>query len=616
MLLLCIGARVGRFPSAAAVGARGGCRRIFNLKKKSMKKRLIYGTVLAGTLAACSGSAPDVIRLNQVGYFPGQEKVAVANVAGVTEFTVVNAATGQEVLKSATAMTENNPWTTEARSAMDFSVLNEPGSYLLLAGGDTAAFEIKERPLAAVADAALKSFYYQRSGMAIEEPYAGQWSRPAAHPDTEVLVHPSAAGPKRQAGDVISSPGGWYDAGDYNKYVVNSAYSIGLMQALYRLFPDYFAKQNVNIPESGNQTPDLLDEIYYNLNWLLTMQDMDGGVYHKLTTPNFEAFIKPTECKQQRYVVQKSVTATLDFAAVMAQASTIFKAFSKDYPGFAAKALRAAEQAYAWAQKNPEAYYDQNALNKEYDPDINTGEYGDRDASDELFWAASELYFATGKQAYLTQAVKSTPRRYTLPSWGNTSALGYYVWLMPGRKLKDGVEAGLGSSLRSYLLVYATNAVKGADKAAFHAPYGDEESDFFWGSLAEQCANQATTLVYAYLLDGKMNYLTNAYRNMDYLLGRNPLGYCYVTGLGRKSPLHPHHRLSATDGIEAPIPGFLVGGPNPGQEDKQMVTYPSPMPDESYVDDQNSYASNEIAINWSAGLVAASSALDALSMDK
>lgn len=580
-----------------------------------MKNKLICFSILAGGLASCGQPAADVIRLNQVGYSPSQEKVAVADTTGVKDFTVVNVATGEEVLKGITETTVPNAWTSKTRTTMDFSSITQPGIYWLLAGGDTATFEVKDRPLATVADAALKSFYYQRTAMPIEEKYAGQWNRPAGHPDTHVQIHPSAAGPTRKAGDVISSPKGWYDAGDYNKYVVNSAYSIGLMQAVYRLFPDYFAKQNVNIPESSNSTPDLLDEMYYNLSWLLTMQDpADGGVYHKLTTPNFEGFIKPVDCKQQRYVVQKSVTATLDFAAAMAQASMIFKSYQKDYPGFATQALRAAERAYAWAEKHPDAFYKQADINKEYDPDINTGEYGDNDATDEFFWAASELYYATGKQTYLIKAVKSAPRVYSVPSWGNTSALGFFVWLLPDRPLKGVTEEALYGSLKSYLLSYATNAVKGANQAAFHAPYGDDESDFFWGCLSEQCANQATTLVYAYLVGESNNFLINAYRNMDYILGRNPLGYCYVTGLGAKSPLHPHHRLSASDGIEAPIPGFLVGGPNPGQQDKESgVVYPSSLPDESYADTEASYASNEIAINWSAGLVAAASVLDALS---
>ena len=124
--------------------------------------------------------------------------------------------------------------------------------------------------------------------------------------------------------------------------------------------------------------------------------------------------------------------------------------------------------------------------------------------------------------------------------------------------------------------------------------------------------NQGVSLMYAYLLTGKDVYLTNAYRNMDYILGRNATGFCYVTGLGTKSPKHPHHRLSASDDIEDPIPGFLVGGPNPGQQDGAF--YPTASPDESYVDTEDSYASNEVAINWNAALVALASSLDALTV--
>ena len=151
---------------------------------------------------------------------------------------------------------------------------------------------------------------------------------------------------------------------------------------------------------------------------------------------------------------------------------------------------------------------------------------------------------------------------------------------------------------------------RGADRSPFHAPYGNDAKDFFWGCLAEGCANQATSLVCAYLLTGEKSYLTNAYRNMDYILGKNATGYCYVTGFGMKSPLYPHHRLSTSDDIEAPLPGFLVGGPNPGQQDG--IAYASNLPDESYADVEGSYASNEIAINWSAALVALVSSLDAL----
>lgn len=165
--------------------------------------------------------------------------------------------------------------------------------------------------------------------------------------------------------------------------------------------------------------------------------------------------------------------------------------------------------------------------------------------------------------------------------------------------------------MKDLLLDYAAEAVRGADRSPFHAPYGNDAKDFFWGCLAEGCANQATSLVCAYLLTGEKSYLTNAYRNMDYILGKNANGYCYVTGFGMKSPLYPHHRLSASDDIEAPLPGFPCWR-SQSWPTRRCIPYPSNLPDESYADVEGSYASNEIAINWSAALVALVSSLDAL----
>lgn len=573
--------------------------------------------IVGGLAIACTPSTSviqkDVIRLNQLGYYPNQEKIAVVDSGKVEEFVIVDIVSGEQVFAGKSLYTAKSEWSDKTRTTLDFSVVTTPGEYILKANGVSVAFQIKDSALAPLADAALKSFYYQRTAMPIEEQYAGQWNRPTGHPDTHVLIHPSAASPCRPSGTVISSSKGWYDAGDYNKYIVNSGYSIGLMQAVYQLFPDYFSRQKLNIPESNNHTPDLLDEMHYNLDWMLMMQDPeDGGVYHKLTTPTFEGFVKPTDCKQQRYVVQKSVTAALDFAAVMAQAFRLFAYYEEDYPGFSKRALLAAEKAYAWAEKHPEDYYNQNLLNQKFQPAIATGEYGDTHADDEFFWAATELYFSTGKEIYREEAIKKAPEVYTAPGWGNTYALGIFAWLQPNRELNE-AERRFADSLKTELLKYADKVIQGAGLTPFHAPYGNDIKDFFWGCLAEKCLNQGVSLVYAYLLADKEIYLANAYRSMDYILGRNATGFCYVTGFGTKSPEHPHHRLSASDGIEAPIPGFLVGGPNPGQQDKAF--YPTTGPDESYVDTEDSYASNEVAINWNATLVALSSSLDALAKD-
>ena len=168
-------------------------------------------TVLGGM--ATLGHPSETVRLNQLGYYPQQEKVAVVNAGEVREFTIVDAATGNRLLSGKPGYTASSAWSDKSRTILDFSDITVPGRYLLLVNGDSVAFEVKEKVLSPLADAALKSFYYQRTGMPIEATYAGRWSRPAGHPDDKVLVHPNAAGPERKAGAVISSPGGWHDAG-------------------------------------------------------------------------------------------------------------------------------------------------------------------------------------------------------------------------------------------------------------------------------------------------------------------------------------------------------------------------------------------------------------------
>ncbi|MCR4853572.1 MAG: glycoside hydrolase family 9 protein [Prevotella sp.] len=544
----------------------------------------------------------EIIRLNQVGVYPGQEKVVVLE--GTSKKVSVKNSRGKKAGKVKVLRTARSPWSGKQRTVVSISGLTQAGDYTVTSGADKATLTVKPSALRDITAGSLKAFYYQRTAMPIEQRYAGQWNRPAGHMDNEVYIHPSAVSPGRPAGSVISSPWGWYDAGDYNKYIVNSAFSIGIMLCSYEQNKAYFDQLNADIPESQNQTADLLDEIMYNLKWMLTMQDpWDGGVYHKLTTPNFEGFVKPGDCHQKRYVVQKSVTASYDFAAVMAQAARVFKG-NKDYPDFSAQAERAAMAAFKWAEENPTAFYNQDAMNKKFDPDVSTGTYGDGFAGDERFWAATELYIQTQDPYFLDIATKTAPQRFSLPTWGGLASLGTYEWM----------ASSLGDKLNltPQLMAYADSIVKTTATSCYQTPNGNSPRDFGWGCLAENFCASGVTLLYAYRHTGDAKYLTAAQQNVDYLLGRNPTGFCYVTGYGSKSPMHPHHRLSASDGIEAPVPGLLVGGPNPGQQDLGSgLKYPSKHPDESYLDEEPSYASNEIAINWNASLVAMLGWIDA-----
>lgn len=566
------------------------------------KHLLLILPFLAGMTACQQQPAlpgDDVIRVNQVGYYPNQQKVAVVedSTAAIGSYSLVDA-NGKTVWTGEAMSEAVSPWSQKRRVAVDFSSVTTPGTYTFHAGNYAQQVIIADHALAELTKAAMKSYYLQRTGCPIEEQYAGVYARPAAHPDTVVYIHPSAASKTRPAGTIISSPYGWYDAGDFNKYIVNSAFTIGTMLSAYQQAPEAFNGLDLNIPESGNATPDFLDEIMYNLKWMLTMQDpADGGVYHKLTTPNFEPFIMPVDAKQPRYVVQKGTCAALDFAATMAQAARIYKAYP-EYADFVAKALPAAEAAYRWALKNPNVMYVQEAINAKYDPDVNTGTYGDGYAGDEFFWAATELFLTTGIQDYRTDAQKYAPNHYAIPTWGSLAGLGTYEWI-------NADDSEMKELLAPALIAYADAQLAKTANSCFYSPFGNVPEDFHWASMPESCAGMGLSLMYAYALTGEQKYLEGAMQNVDHMLGRNAVGYCFVTGFGTRPVMHPHQRISTADSIEAPLPGFFSGGPNPGQQDKAGTPdYPSDYPDESYLDHMASYASNEIAINWNAYLVA------------
>ncbi len=364
----------------------------------------------------------------------------------------------------------------------------------------------------------------------------------------------------------------------------------------------------LNIPESNNQLPDVLDEVLWNLRWMLTMQDPnDGGVYHKLTNPRFDAMVMPVKADSTRYVVQKSTAAALDFAAVMAQASRIFKKFPKQLPGLADSCIKASEYAWQWAAKNPAVLYTQDAMNRQFKPAVVTGTYGDRNVSDEFFWAAAELYSTTGKDEYLSKLNLTANDKVRVPTWSNVRTLGYYALTRSGWKPLNSLQ--IVSQIKDGIINFADLLVAGADSNAYQTVMTKSKTNFNWGSNSN-AANQGILLIKAYKLSGNKKYLENALANLDYILGRNGTGYSYVTGFGSKPVMHPHHRPSVADGVVDPVPGLLSGGPNPGMQDKIQV--PSLFPDEAFIDDDRSYATNEIAINWNAPVAYLANALEAL----
>ncbi len=578
-----------------------------------LRFQLIAGCLLLVTQTKAQ-SVSDLIRLNQIGFYPNAAKVAIIVGEQSGPFQVTTADGRKVVFSGTLSEPRKNAISGKTARTADFSALRSAGTFVVTVPGLGQSYPFAIRPAVhrEVAIGSLKGFYYQRASTGLPEQFAGQWHRPAGHPDTRVLIHPSAASATRPAGTTISSPWGWYDAGDYNKYIVNSGISMSTLLSLYEDFPDFCRTLVTNIPESRNKLPDLLDESLWNLRWMMTMQDpADGGVYHKLTNARFDGMEMPDKTTKDRYVVQKSVTAALDFAAVMAQAGRIFKSYNRELPGLADSCTAAAVRAWGWAKLNPNALYNQDAMNREFEPDVVTGTYGDRDASDEWIWAAAELYLTTKDDTYYTAVNLYPDDKTSLPSWPQVRTLAYYSLARLSGQLTPRGKQEL-PKLKSHLVQLADQLRQDVDKQAFQTPMGKAASDYIWGSSAV-AANQGIALLQAYRLTNDETYLNAALANMDYLLGRNPVGYSFVTGFGSKTPMHPHHRPSVADGIDAPVPGLLSGGTNANaaRQDK-CAGYTTTVADEVFLDSDCSYASNEIAINWNAPLVYLATALEAI----
>lgn len=574
-------------------------------------KKIFVIVISTLVLIGCT-KAPSPIRLNQVGFAPNQEKTATIVLDEPVSVCILNA-DGDTVWTGVPAETKANPISGKTCQLVDFSALTTPGTYTLCVTNDkcpmsNVQFQICERPYKELTRQALRAYYHQRASMATEEPYAEGYARPAGHPDDHVIVHASAATEYRPEGTIISSPGGWYDAGDYNKYIVNSGFTMGVWLMAYEFNKAYFDTLNLNIPEKG--MPDMLSEAMYNLRWMMTMQDLDGGVYHKLTEPNFEGFIRPDQCKKPRYVVMKTTAAALDFAATMALAARVYAPYDSH---FCVLAEESALCAYGWAVEHPNVYYDQPKMNEQFQPEILTGAYDDTDVRDEFLWAATELYLLTGDDFYKSEITnyKSQIGDFVPAVWGNVAELAYLELLMhPEANYQLPIT---NDQLLAHLAPYIDEATT---VSAFVSPYGNRESDFFWGCNSEGCCWRGVECLYAYRLTGDEKYLLNAERCLNYILGQNATGFCYVTGFGTHPTSHPHHRLSYSH-PKGTLPGFLAGGPNPAKQDAATdgVKYPKDVPaDESYLDYQPSYASNEVTINWNVTLFALSAGLDALLM--
>ncbi|HHV30437.1 glycoside hydrolase family 9 protein [Acetivibrio mesophilus] len=587
---------------------------------------------------------PDV-RVNQVGYLPQGKKVAtvLCDSKQPVEWQLLNAA-GVVVMEGVTEPKGLDKDSQDNVHWIDFSDFTTQGiGYRFeLPTVNTVTnyshpFDIRDDIYTQMKYDALSFFYHKRSGIAIEMPYAGgeQWTRPAGHigidpntGDTSVPTWPQSdeyAGlPQKSYSKDVT--GGWYDAGDHGKYVVNGGIAVWTLMNMYERAKingldnwGPYKDGGMNIPEQNNGYPDILDEARWEIEFFKKMQvtekedpSIAGMVHHKIHDFRWTALgMLPHEDSQERYLRPVSTAATLNFAATLAQSARLWEEFD---PVFAADCLEKAEIAWQAALKNPEIY-------AEYTPGSGGpggGPYNDDYTGDEFYWAACELYATTGKSEYKEYLMKS-PHYLEMPAmmkgtneddglwgcftWGTTQGLGTITLALA----ENGLPATEIQKAKNNIMKAADAWLANIEDQGYRLPIKqaeDERGGYPWGSNSF-LLNQMIVMAYARDFSSDSKYFDGILDSMSYLLGRNAMDQSYVTGYGERPLTNPHDRFwtpQTSSKWPAPPPGIISGGPNSRFEDPTInaaVKKDTP-PQKCFIDHTDSWSTNEITVNWNA----------------
>lgn len=535
-----------------------------------MKNRTLVTLLFTISIFFVKGQYND-IHFNSIGFLPNHKKTATIS-QQCNEFNILNRKgtvvfAGKPKGPTYQKDVDQQVWN------IDFTDLTEPGEYVIEIPkvGKSAPFTITDGAFNAAAKTSMAAFHLWRCGMEVNAEFDGaQYHQNACHLEDGFEDYIGNPNSKRDG------TGGWHDAGDYGKYTVNAGITLGVLFMAWDHFQPQIDGLNLDLPETESGLPDFLKELKWETDWILKMQYSDGSgkVSHKLTRVNFAPFIMPSNDNEKRYFTEWSSAATADFVAIMAMASRYFKPYDSDY---AKKCLDAAWVSYRFLTANPQ--------DKDFvQGDFKTGGYQTKDIDDRL-WAAAELWETTGDEKCLRDfEQRAAQNDYKIEEnwdWGNVSNLGMFTYALSKREQK---HPEIDQRIKNNIIANADALVEKARNDVYSRPLGE---NYYWGCNGT-VARQTVNLQVANKLMPKKAYLDTALSVIDHIFGNNFYNRSFVTGLGINPPKFPHDRRSGADTIEAPWPGYLVGGGHTATD---------------WVDIQESYSHNEIAINWQAALV-------------
>jgi endoglucanase len=549
------------------------------------------------------------IRLNSVGFipdFPKKASILADSTLSRVIYTVNNASTNTVVYRDTIREFIHNSDTKENLWIADFSELTTPGSYYISVTapanfGRSAAFRIAQDAFTEAYRTLMLGMYLWRCGSptGVRASYNGvTYNHGACHLDDATAsmryIRSDGLDVRRDAA------GGWHDAGDYNKYIVNSGVSVAMMLKAWEHFSHVLGNTNLIAVSASGQIPAFLTEVKWNLDWVAKMQyPNEAKVSHKLSAINFCGNILPERETGRRFFVPWSTAATGSFVGMLAQASRIYRQYDRV---FADSCLAKARRSYDLLVSSSFAAADQSAFS--------TGQYGGGD-SDQRLWAAAEMWEATGESKYLDDL----ENRLSLNAgnltnrieWSNVAPIAAITYLNSQRPGRDPQRV---EAIRAKLISTADGIV---NTSQAHG-YGNTYPGNVWGSNG-MVARTSYILHSAYKENGDVKYRHAIADALSHLLGRNYFGRSFVTQLGHNPPQKPHCRRSAASGRT--WPGYLVGGPTSQSMDDNSGAVASPqldrqkcasLPATCWYDYENDYARNEIAINWNTAMIYALSA--------
>ena len=496
---------------------------------------------------------------------------------------------------------------------IDFSELHDPGTYRIVVDNDPTAasvpFDVSPDPYRTVFEAALKFFYAQRSGCQIRDVVLPGYGRPAGHVgvppnrgDTDVGAWSGPVSEHLYPGWVCPGTfdvsGGWYDAGDHGKYVVNGGISAALLLASH----ERLVRRHGRIEPHLATEPPLLEEALWEVDWMLRMQvpaglPHAGMAFHRVNDSYWtELPMAPHEDPAPRVLHRPSTAATLNLAAVAAHAARLVAPHSRAY---AATLISAAQRAYQAAVEEP-------SLLAPDDQGVNGGgPYNDDHVADEFYWAAIELFLTTEETQYLDAVLSSPCHRVDVFDvdgfdWNSVAALARIELATVPSRLPD------WSRIRTSVIDAAERLIDLQAGQPWGQPYAPADG-WDWGSNG-RLLNNLGVIATAYDISGDVRHLRFVLSGIDYVFGRNPVGLSYVTGYGAdySHRQRVRHFASAVDPAYPPPPhGALAGGPAsktyPGfPGDPRFDALP---PQLCYVDDPTSETTNDVCIRWNASLV-------------